>query len=202
MFGRRLGGERGERVLNLAAQALRGVALGVIVTALVQSIIAGAGLWIAGVPQAGVLLALIFVLCIAQIGPLPVLVPAIVWLFWTGELGWGIFLTVVGVNVAVADNVLKPLLIRRGVDLPLLLIIPGVIGGLIGFGIFGLFVGPVLLAVTFTLLQAWVREGPGVGATSTASDLYVSAQRSSAHPGPPAGSLPSAAKFDPPPHDS
>jgi predicted PurR-regulated permease PerM len=67
-------------------------------------------------------------------------------------------LTVVTIFVAVVDNVLKPLLIRRGVDLPLLLIIPGVIGGLIGFGIVGLFIGPVLLAVTFTLLEAWVRD--------------------------------------------
>ena len=160
MLGRRLGGARGERVLHLSGQALRGVALGVIITALVQSIIAGAGLWLAGVPRAGVLLAFIFVLCVAQLGPLPVLVPAIVWLFWADNAGWGFVLTVVAIIVAVADNVLKPLLIRRGVDLPLLLIIPGVIGGLIGFGVVGLFIGPVLLAVTFTLLTAWVRDDP------------------------------------------
>ena len=158
MFARRLGKERGERTLVLAGQALRGVALGVVVTALVQSMIAGLGLWLAGIPHAGLLLAVIFVLCIAQLGPLPVLVPAIIWLFWSGSIGWAIVLTVITVIVAVADNVLKPVLIRRGVDLPLPLIIAGVIGGLLGFGVVGLFIGPVLLAVTYTLLDAWVHD--------------------------------------------
>jgi predicted PurR-regulated permease PerM len=159
MFGRRIGKDRGERTALLAGQALRGVALGVVITALVQSLIAGVGLWLAGVPRAGLLLAIIFVLCIAQLGPLPVLIPAIAWLYWTDNIVWGSVLVVFAVIVAVADNVLKPILIRRGVDLPMLLIIAGVIGGLIGFGIVGLFIGPVLLAVTYTLLVSWVTEG-------------------------------------------
>jgi predicted PurR-regulated permease PerM len=159
-FGARLGGESGEGAVRLSAQAIRGVALGVVVTALVQSLLAGAALWICGVPRAGVLLAITFVLCIAQLGPLLVLLPAVVWLFWTGDVGWGVVLTVCTVFVALIDNVLKPLLIRRGVDLPLLLLIAGVIGGLIGFGIVGLFIGPVILAVTYTLLVAWVTDGP------------------------------------------
>jgi predicted PurR-regulated permease PerM len=157
-FGRRIGGDRGEQIVRLAAQAARGVALGVVVTALVQSLIAGFGLWISGVPRAGVLLAITFVLCIAQLGPLPVLLPAVIWLFWTGHTGWGVALAVCTVFVALIDNVLKPVLIRRGVDLPILLLIAGVIGGLIGFGIVGLFIGPVILAVTYTLLQAWVAD--------------------------------------------
>jgi len=157
-FARRLAKDRGERTLVLAGQALRGVALGVVVTALVQSMIAGVGLWLAGIPRAGLLLAVTFVLCVAQLGPLPVLLPAVIWLFWSGSVGWGIVLTVITVIVAVADNVLKPVLIRRGVDLPLPLIIGGVIGGLFAFGVVGLFVGPVLLAVTYTLLDAWVSE--------------------------------------------
>lgn len=163
MFGKRIGGDRGERTMRLAGQALRGVAFGVVVTALVQSMIAGIGLWLAGVPRAGLLLAIIFVLCIAQLGPLPVLIPAVVWLFWTDNIVWGSVLVVFTVIVAVADNVLKPILIRRGVDLPMLLIIAGVIGGLIGFGIVGLFIGPVLLAVTYTLLVSWVTEGLSAG---------------------------------------
>lgn len=172
MFGGRIGGERGERTVRLAGQALRGVAFGVVVTALVQSLIAGIGLWLAGVPRAGLLLAIIFVLCIAQLGPLPVLIPAVVWLFWTDNIVWGSVLIVFTVIVAVADNVLKPVLIRRGVDLPMLLIIAGVIGGLIGFGVVGLFIGPVLLAVTYTLLVSWVTEGaaPQAAAASSKSD--------------------------------
>jgi len=159
MFARRLGKERGERTLVLAGQALRGVALGVVVTALVQTVIAGVGLWLAGVPRVGLLVAVILVLCVAHLGPLPVLLPVVVWLFWSGSIGWGIVLTVITVVVAVADNVLKPVLIRRGVDLPLPLIIGGVIGGLLSFGVVGLFLGPILLAVTYTLFDAWVRDG-------------------------------------------
>jgi predicted PurR-regulated permease PerM len=158
MFGRRLGEDRGERTVRLAGQALRGVALGVVVTALVQSLISGVGLWLAGVPNAGLLLAIVFVLCVAQLGPLPVLIPAIVWLYWSDSMVWGSVLVVFAVIVAVADNVLKPLLIRRGVDLPLLLIVAGVIGGLMAFGVVGLFIGPVILAVTYTLLVAWVND--------------------------------------------
>jgi predicted PurR-regulated permease PerM len=166
MFAHRIGGERGERTMRLAGQAVRGVALGVIVTALVQSIIAGIGLWLAGVPRPGLLLAIIFVLAVAQLGPLPVLLPAVIWLFWSGNILWGSVLVVVTVIVAVVDNVLKPVLIKRGVDLPLLLIVAGVIGGLIGFGVVGLFIGPVILAVTYTLLESWVREDSGTAGST------------------------------------
>lgn len=163
-FARRIGGDRGERAVRLAGQAVRGVALGVVVTALVQSAIAGIGLWLAGVPRPGLLLAAIFVLCVAQLGPLPVLAPAVIWLYWSGDAVWGTVLLVFTVVVTVVDNILKPLLIKRGVDLPLLLIVAGVIGGLIGFGVVGLFIGPVLLAVTFTLLQSWVKDDPAADA--------------------------------------
>jgi predicted PurR-regulated permease PerM len=90
-------------------------------------------------------------------------VPAVIWLFWSGNILWGSVLVVVTVIVAVVDNVLKPVLIKRGVDLPLLLIVAGVIGGLIGFGVVGLFIGPVILAVTYTLLDSWIKEGEGAG---------------------------------------
>jgi predicted PurR-regulated permease PerM len=129
------------------------------VTALVQSLITGVALWVSGVPRAGVLLAITFVLCVAQLGPLLVLVPAVAWLFWSGSTVAGVALAIATVVIALIDNVLKPVLIRRGVDLPLLLLVAGVIGGLIGFGVVGLFIGPVLLAVTYTLLVAWVRDG-------------------------------------------
>jgi predicted PurR-regulated permease PerM len=157
-FGRRLAGERGQEVVVLAGQAIRAVALGVVVTALVQTILAGLGLAIAGIPFAGILTAVILLLCIAQIGSVIVLVPAVIWLFWKDATGWGIALLIWTVIVGMLDNVLRPMLIRRGADLPLLLIFAGVIGGLIAFGIIGLFVGPVVLAVTYTLLKDWVAE--------------------------------------------
>ena len=161
MFARRVGRERGDKSVHLAAAAIRGVALGVIVTALVQSLFAGLGLWVSGVPRPGLLLAIAFVLGVAQIGPLPVLLPAVVWLYWSGDTGWATALLAWSVFVGTLDNFLRPVLIRRGVDLPLLLIIPGVIGGLIAFGVVGLFIGPVLLAVTYTLLESWIREDTG-----------------------------------------
>jgi predicted PurR-regulated permease PerM len=157
-FGRRVGDERGERTIRLAGQAIRSVALGVIVTALVQSILAGAGLWVTTVPHAGLLTAIMFVLGVAQLGPLPVLIPAIVWLYWSGSSGWGTALLIWTLPVAALDNVLRPILIRRGVQLPMLLIIAGVIGGLISFGVLGLFIGPVMLAATYTLAREWVAE--------------------------------------------
>jgi predicted PurR-regulated permease PerM len=143
----------------LAGQSIRAVALGVVVTALVQTILAGVGLAVAGIPFAGLLTAVILLLCIAQVGPILVLVPSVIWLFWTGATGWGTALAIWTVVVGTLDNILRPLLIRRGADLPLLLIFAGVIGGLIAFGIIGLFVGPVMLAVTYTLLKEWIVEG-------------------------------------------
>ena len=157
-FGRRLAGERGEAVVVLAGQAIRAVALGVVVTALVQTILAGLGLAVAGIPFAGLLTCVILLLCIAQLGPILVLVPAVIWLFWNDETAWGTALLIWTLGVGAIDNVLRPLLIRRGADLSLLLIFAGVIGGLISFGIVGLFVGPVVLAVTYTLLKEWMSE--------------------------------------------
>jgi predicted PurR-regulated permease PerM len=157
-FGRRLAGDRGEGVVVLAGQAIRAVALGVVVTALAQAILAGIGLALAGVPFAGLLTGAILLLCIAQLGPLLVLGPAVIWVFWTGQTAWGVVLLVWSVIVGTMDNFLRPILIRKGADLPLLLIFAGVIGGLIAFGIVGLFVGPVVLAVTYTLLTEWMGE--------------------------------------------
>src|SRR5262245_25781328 len=158
-FARRLGGETGERTLRLAGQAVRSVALGVVLTALVQSLLAGVGLWLCGIPHPAVLTAIAFVFGIAQVGPAPVLLPAIAWLYWTGSTGWATVLLVWSVPVLTLDNILRPILIRRGVQLPLLLIIAGVIGGLISFGVMGLFVGPVVLAATYTLAKDWVARG-------------------------------------------
>jgi predicted PurR-regulated permease PerM len=158
-FARRLGGDTGERTMRLAGQAVRSVALGVIVTALVQSVLAGVGLWFAGIPHPGLLAAFAFVCGVAQIGPAPVLALAVFWLYWTGSTGAATGLLIWSVPVSVLDNVLRPILIRRGVQLPLLLIVGGVIGGLISFGVVGLFVGPVVLAATYTLAKDWVARG-------------------------------------------
>jgi predicted PurR-regulated permease PerM len=158
-FLRRLHGARGDEVVVLAGASIRAVALGIVVTAVVQTLLGAAGLLVAGVPYVAVLSALMIVCCIAQIGPGLVLFGAVAWLWYTGEHGWAIALAVWSVLVVMLDNVLRPFLIKRGADLPLMLIMVGVIGGLLSFGIVGLFVGPVVLAVAYTLLAAWVDEG-------------------------------------------
>ncbi len=159
-FARRLGGERGCSAVDLAGNAIRGVALGVGVTAVVQAVLGGLGLALAGVPFAGLLTAVMFMLSLAQVGPVPVLLAAAVWAFMGDQIGWGIALVVWGTVLGTIDNFLRPLLIRMGADLPLLLIFAGVIGGMFAFGLVGIFVGPVLLAVSYTLLESWMNEQP------------------------------------------
>jgi predicted PurR-regulated permease PerM len=159
-FGRLLAGEAGDRVVRLAAQAIRGVALGVVVTAAVQATLAGIGLAAAGVPFAALLGALCFVLCIAQLGPALVLAPAVAWLYWQGHAGAATGLLLWTLVVVTLDNVLRPVLMTKGADLPMLLMFAGVLGGLLAFGLIGIFVGPVVLAVSYTLLGAWIGDPP------------------------------------------
>ena len=166
-FARRLAGERGDETVVLAAKACRGVALGIVVTAIIQTGIGGIGLFVAGVPAAPVLTAIIFMLCLAQLGPILVMVPSVIWAYWSGQAFWGTVLLVVTIFAGGIDNFIRPILIKRGADLPLLLIFAGVIGGLIAFGVIGLFIGPVVLAVTLTLLQKWVSDGEQQEAVSS-----------------------------------
>ena len=160
LFSALLAGVRGDAAVLLAAQAIRAVALGVVVTALVQAVLGGIGLAVSGVPYATLLTVLMILSCLVQLGPLPVLIPAIIWLYWTGDTTWGTVLLVWSGVVGTLDNVIRPMLIRMGADLPLILILSGVIGGLIAFGMIGLFIGPVLLAVSWRLFAAWVEEVP------------------------------------------
>ncbi len=159
-FAYRLASRRGDAAVLLAGQAIRAVALGVVVTALVQGILGGIGLAISGIPYATLLTVLMIVCCLAQLGPLLVLVPAIIWLYWSGDTTWGTVLLVWSCVVATLDNVLRPVLIRMGADLPMILILSGVIGGLIAFGMIGLFIGPVVLAVSYRLVSVWMHEMP------------------------------------------
>ena len=168
LFCRRLAGDRGDRAAVLAAQAVRGVALGVVVTAVAQTAVSGVGLAISGMPLAGPLTLLILALCVAQLGPALVLVPAVIWMYLYGDSNaWATVLLVFSVIAGTMDNVLRPYLIKKGADLPILLIFAGVIGGLISVGVVGIFVGPVVLAVTYRLLEEWVRESPAHGLAPT-----------------------------------
>ncbi|MDR0807108.1 MAG: AI-2E family transporter YdiK [Enterobacteriaceae bacterium] len=159
-FALRLAAERGESAVILGAQAIRAVALGVVVTALVQTFLGSIGLAVAGISYTTLFTILMFICCLAQIGPSLILIPAVIWLYWSGENTLGTALLVWSCFVISLDSILRPALIRMGADLPLLLILSGVIGGLLAFGMIGLFLGPVVLAVSYRLITAWIDEVP------------------------------------------
>jgi len=162
-FGRRLAGPRGEHSVRLAGTAIRGVALGVVLTALSQTAVGGIGLAVCGIPFAAVLTAAMFMLAIAQIGAILVMIPSVAWLYWSGSTGWGTVLLVWTIVVGTMDNVIRPILIKRGANLSLMLVFTGVVGGLIAFGLIGIFVGPVVLAVAQALLGAWMEDDTNAG---------------------------------------
>jgi predicted PurR-regulated permease PerM len=157
-FAARLAGPQGQAAIRLAAQATRAVALGVVVTAIVQSALVGLGFAVAGVPFAAILTALSFVLAVAQIGPLPILIAAVIWVYSQHGGMWGTVFLAWTVICGTIDNLIRPVLIKRSANLPLLLIFVGVVGGLFAFGVVGLFVGPVMLAVSYMVLGEWVDQ--------------------------------------------
>jgi predicted PurR-regulated permease PerM len=161
-IARRIGGPRGEESALLAVSAVRAIAAGVVLTALVEALLCGLGLLLVGVPGVPLLTAAIFLLCVIQVGPMPVLVPAVLWLLATGHGVLALLLAIWAVAMSVGEGVARPLLIRRGAHLPFLLILAGVFGGLLAFGIAGLFVGPILLAVVLRLLERWVSDGDSI----------------------------------------
>jgi predicted PurR-regulated permease PerM len=162
-IARRLGGEAAVASIDVAGGAVRGVAWGVVGTAILQAVLMGIGLAIAGISAAAMLAFLTLIFSISQVlGPLIVVTwaGAAAWLYNQGDTGWAIFMLVWGlVMVSSSDNVVRPLMIKRTVTMPLGLIILGVFGGLIAFGFLGLFIGPTLLAVSHSLLRAWQEAG-------------------------------------------
>jgi predicted PurR-regulated permease PerM len=155
---RRLAGATADATLDVAAGAVRSVAYGVVGTAIIQAVIMAIGLAVAGVPGAVLLGFVTLLLALSQIGaPLIIVVwaGAAVWLFGQDQQGWGIFMIFWGLVVTVIDNFIKPFLIGVGVEMPLSLTILGVFGGFVAFGFLGLFIGPTLIAIGFTLLQTW-----------------------------------------------
>lgn len=155
----RLAGNRAQRLLAVAAGTVRSVIYGVIGTALAQATLQGLGLWLAGVPAAFFLGFLTFFLSFVPFGPPLVWLSGAVWLLHNGAVGWGLFLVGWGFFVVSSvDNVLRPYLISRGSNLPLILMFFGVLGGLMAFGFVGVFLGPTLLAIGYVLFQEWSGE--------------------------------------------
>jgi predicted PurR-regulated permease PerM len=176
----RIAGSRGQHLLTIAGNTVRGVVYGILGTALIQAILAGIGYFIAGLPGVGLLTLLTFFFSIVPgIGTALVWVPAALWLFHQGSNGWGIFMIVWGLGVGSVDNFVKPWLISQGSDMPFVLIFFGVIGGALTFGFIGVFLGPTLLAVGYRLIEEFVAVNQPSSTTtmvptkpSLASDLH------------------------------
>jgi predicted PurR-regulated permease PerM len=159
LFAARLAGERGPAFAEVAEATVRSVARGILGVALIQSLLAGIGFLVAGVPAAGVWALLCLLLAVIQIGISPIVIPVIIYLFYTADTVTAVVFLIWGVLVLVLDNVLKPLLLGRGVKVPMLIIFVGTIGGLISSGIIGLFLGAVILALGYELFLAWLNGG-------------------------------------------
>ena len=155
---RRLGGERGIRILDVVGATIKSVVYGTIGTAIAQSILTSLGLWLAGVPGVLLLAFLTFLMALTPIGAPLVWFPAAIWLFYAGATGWAVFLVLWGIFVVGgADNIIRPYFISRGSALPFVLVFLGVIGGTLAFGFLGLFLGPTLLATGYEIIRDWTQ---------------------------------------------
>lgn len=172
----RLAGDRGEPLLELSTATIRSVAVGVIGIAFIQAVAGGLGMMFAGVPAAGLLAIVILVLAIAQLPPILVLLPVIFYVFSVESTTVAVIFTIWSVLVSMSDAVLKPIFLGRGVDAPMLVILLGAIGGMITSGIVGLFIGAVILALGYKLLQVWLEWGEP--ADEKAEDEQTSAAQS------------------------
>jgi len=154
----RIAGNRAARLIEVTGATVRGVVYGIVGTAVVQGILTAFGLWLSGVPRPMLLGGVAGLLAVLPIGAPLVWIPAALWLLSTGHIAWGIFLGIYGVAaVSGADSVIRPWFIARGAHLPFLLTILGVLGGALAFGLLGIFLGPVLLGVGYTLVVEWAK---------------------------------------------
>ncbi|MGX1170670.1 putative PurR-regulated permease PerM [Bradyrhizobium sp. USDA 372] len=153
-----------EHFLELAGATIRAVSQGIIGVAILQALLAGIGFKLAEIPSAGLLALVVLLLSIVQIGGAPVLLPVLIWIWMDKDVTVAVLLTVYLVVVGLLDNVLKPLLMGRGLTTPTLVILIGVIGGTLAHGIIGLFIGPIILSVAWELATAWM----GIGRAASA----------------------------------
>ena len=151
--------EQSEHFLELAGSTIRAVSQGVIGVAIIQSLLAGVGFKLAGIQSAGLLALVVLLLSIVQIGAALVVLPVIIWIWTDKDVTTALLLTVFLIIVGLLDNILKPLVMGRGLTTPTVVILIGVIGGTLLHGILGLFIGPIILSVAWELAVAWIRSG-------------------------------------------
>jgi predicted PurR-regulated permease PerM len=166
LIAHRVAGAQADRLILVTGATVRGVVYGILGTAIVQGVLTAFGLWIAGVPRPVLLGAVAGFLAVLPVGAPLVWIPATIWLLATGSIGHGIFLGIYGVlAVTGADHLIRPWFISRGAQLPFLLTVLGVLGGALAFGLLGIFLGPVLLGIGFTLLNEWANATDPTRAT-------------------------------------
>ena len=172
VFQRVVGEPRGSSLAHLSTATIRAVAQGVVGVALIQAVLVGVALLVAGVPWAGALAAIMLVLGIAQVPAMIVTLPAIAWI-WSrgGGMGEKLIYSVLLLVSGMADNVLKPLMLGRGVDVPMPVILIGALGGMATDGVIGLFVGATLLALGWQVATGWVGENPDATSPQEADGL-------------------------------
>lgn len=156
-IAQRLAGDQGRRFARLAESVVRSVSRGILGIALIQSLLGGVGMLIAGVPAAGLWALLTMIFATIQVGAFPILLLVSIYMFYSGDMTTAILFAIWSTFVASLDNLLKPLLLGRGVAVPMAVIFVGAIGGLLNAGIIGLFIGPVILALGYELFLAWIR---------------------------------------------
>lgn len=161
-FSRRLAADRSERFVDIAVSTIRAVARGVIGVAVLQALLIGVGLAVAGIPAATLLTSIALILGILQIGPTLVVLPVIIWVWMTRDTSVALLFTAYMIPVNLIDNVLRPLVMGRGLNTPIVVILIGLIGGTLSLGLSGLFLGPIILAVIWELLVAWIKERESV----------------------------------------
>jgi predicted PurR-regulated permease PerM len=157
----RLAGERGLEFARVAERTVRSVASGILGVALIQALLAGLGFLVAGVPAAGLLTLICLLFGVIQLGVVIVLIPVVIYLFSAADTVTAVGFLIWAILVTPVDNILKPLLLGRGVDVPMLIIFVGAIGGFLNAGIIGLFIGAVILALGYKLFRAWLAQESG-----------------------------------------
>jgi predicted PurR-regulated permease PerM len=157
-FARKLEPSRGEHFVDIAGATIRAVARGVVGISVLQAILASIGFVAAGIPQASLLTFAVLIFGIVQIGAAVVIIPVVIWSWFFMGTSTAVIFTLYMMAVGVMDNILKPLVMGRGLEAPTLAILIGVIGGALAFGISGVFLGPIILTVVWTLFLAWIDE--------------------------------------------
>jgi predicted PurR-regulated permease PerM len=159
-FFRKIIGDRGDEFADIAGKTIGNVVKGILGVALIQALLTGGGMLMAGIPYAGILTLIVFVLAVLQLPPALIMIPVIIYLFSANDVVPAVLWTVYFLLAGLSDNILKPILLGKGAPVPMLVIFIGVIGGFILQGFIGLFTGAIVMSLGYKLFVAWINSAP------------------------------------------